>query len=93
MSDPHGEDIMELNETVSAQREMIGELQAEVQRLRAEMDQLGERFLTILVPTGADIQAVMDSCRGEEPHTVLRTTGFPVMEWKLDNDHVWVRRL
>lgn len=72
------------------QREQIGELTAEVARLKAEMDAM-ESVKVILSPTSNIGPAIRDNT-GEDPGTVLRETDGLHREWVLGEDHIWRTR-
>jgi hypothetical protein len=73
------------------QREQIGELTAEVARLKAEIDMMEADHKTIHVTTAGVGEAIRDNT-SEEPGTVLRETDGLHREWELGTDHIWRTR-
>lgn len=75
---------------VSYQREQVGELTAEVARLKAEMDAM-ESIKTVHV-TSVNLQMAMVICKDEEPGTVLRETDGQRRDYVLGEDRTWTAR-
>ena len=73
-----------------AANEVIGELRAEIGRLKGEIDQMQADHNTILAPARS-AQGCMEACRDEEPGTVFRTTDTH-REWVLGEDRTWTPR-
>jgi hypothetical protein len=70
-------------------REEIGDLKAENERLRAELDAAGRRHV-LLCPASAMMDA-MEASLDEEPGTIMRATDQGGLEFEL-RDRQWVRR-
>lgn len=72
-------------------REQIGELTAEVARLKTLLDQKDATYQTIHVPTWHVAQAMEDN-RDVEPGTVMRETDGQRREYVLGDDRMWRTR-
>ena len=69
-----------------AANQVIGEADAEIQRLMAELDKSVDHIV-IMAPERWAVKA-MEDCKGEEPGTILRTTDTHD-EWVLGSDQEW----
>jgi predicted nuclease with TOPRIM domain len=72
-------------------RERIGELEAEVARLKAEMDNMAADHHVIHVRT-SHFQQAMEVCRDEEPGTIMRETDGLRRDYVLGKDRTWTAR-
>lgn len=75
----------------SYQREQIGELTAEVARLKAEIDSMEATYKTVHV-TALNLQMAMVICKDEEAGTVLRETDGQRRDYVLGEDRQWTTR-
>lgn len=71
--------------------EQIGELTAEVARLKGELDNKDADHHTIHVKAG-HLQMAMVVCKGEDPGTVLRETDGQRRDYVLGEDSTWTAR-
>lgn len=76
---------------VENRNHQIGELVAQVARLRAELDNKDADHHTIHVKA-EHIQQAMEVCQGEDPGTVLRETDGQRRDYVLGEDRQWTAR-
>lgn len=72
---------------VENRNQQLGELRAEVQRLKAQLDEVQHR--RVLLCPSAHIPAAMATSMGEEDGTLIRASDDPGLEWVL-KEGAWV---